>query len=228
MISLIAAFLSGSTLVWDILSSFLLLVILIILQGSNQLLHVKSYHQNMILIVPLPNCCHFCLFCSLYSAHNLYRWSISVFKQTSINVPQKSPLRLETVLLKLGCSFNALMARVIGGARRSEWPLKIFRLNNIWTPKYVCYKEEKKKKSQVGEIGHRGRKAWCLFKEFWVFLFCWESLCLWVHFDIIWLPSNVKLPFFTQNFLKNSQVHAVSKALCIAKGTDPWLPCPPS
>ena len=39
----------------------------------------------------------------------------------------------------------------------------------------------------------RGRKAWCLFKEYWVFLFCWESLCLWVHCDVIWLPSNVKL-----------------------------------
>ena len=142
---------------WDILLSFLLLVILIILQDSNQLLHVKSYHQNKILIGPLPNCCHFGLFCSLYSVYNLYRCSISVFRQTSINVPQKSPLRLETVFLKLGCYFNALMARVIGSARWSEWPLKIFRLNNIWTPKYVCFKEGKKN-IQVEEIGYRGRK----------------------------------------------------------------------
>lgn len=103
------------------------------------------------------------------------------------------PRKAHLVLLKLGCSLNALMARVIGSARWREWLLKIFRLNNIWTPKYACYKEEKKKKSQVEQIGHRGRKAWCLFKEYWVFLFCWESLCLWVHFDVIWLPSNVKL-----------------------------------
>ena len=146
----------------------------------------------MILIAPLPNCCHFGLFCSLYSAYNFYRCSISVFKQTSINVHQKSPLRLETVFLKLGWYFNALMARVIGSARWSEWPLKVFRLNNIWTPKYVCYKEGKKENPGRGN-GHRGRKAWCLFKEYWVFLFCWESMCFWLHLDVIWLPNNVKL-----------------------------------
>ena len=43
------------------------------------------------------------------------------------------------------------MARVIGSARWSEWPLKVFRLNNIWTPKYVCYKEGKKENPGRGE-----------------------------------------------------------------------------